>query len=264
MIDTHSHILPGLDDGSQNLEQAIAMARIAVGDGIREVICTPHWTRGTFENSRQSILDTLRDFRENLHRLGIPLSVHPGAELRIDFQIADKIREGEILTLNDSGRFALIELPAEFVPPGTEHFFYMLQVAGISPIAAHPERNPSLIKDPMRIYRWIESGVLTQVTSRSLLGKFGEAVRKLCVLMIEHRMVHLMATDAHHPANRAPRLSEGRKELELIGGKTMADRIVTGNPQAILQADNPITLDPIPLKKRFTLPFQRLFSFSQR
>ncbi|MHC1729937.1 MAG: tyrosine-protein phosphatase [Syntrophobacteraceae bacterium] len=261
MIDTHSHILPGLDDGSQDMEQALAMARIAVEDGIEAVICTPHWIRGLFENTRAPVLDAVQDFRLDLNRHGIPLIIYPGAELRIDFDMPKKIRERELLTLNDDGRYALIELPAEFVPPGIEEFFYLLQVEGVSPIVAHPERNPALLKDPTRLYRWIESGALTQITSMSLLGKFGGDIRNLCMLMLEHGMVHFMATDAHGLKNRAPKLSSAKKQAELITGKTGADRITRENPLALLRGDNPVTFDLIPLKRGFAFPLARFFSF---
>lgn len=91
MIDMHSHILPGLDDGAADWEQAVAMARIATGDGITEIVCTPHWVLGKYENSRDIVLNRLAELKEHLAAEKIPVEVHPGAELRIDTSLLQRM-----------------------------------------------------------------------------------------------------------------------------------------------------------------------------
>jgi protein-tyrosine phosphatase len=260
MIDTHSHILPGLDDGVEDLEQALSAAQIAVQDGIEGMICTPHWMSGIFENTRDVVVTAVESFQQNLREHDIPLTLYPGAELRINFEMHTKIAQGTLLTLNESS-YALIELPVEIIPPRIEDLFYNLQVEGITPIIAHPERNPGLAKDLGRLYGWIQSGALTQLTAGSLLGKFGGTIRKLCLSLLEHGMVHLIATDCHGPMNRAPRLSKAMRAAEAAVGKTVADRIFYENPLQIINGGTVAPFELLPLGSRFSLPLKKYFSF---
>ncbi len=260
MIDTHSHILPGLDDGAEDLEQALSAARIAVQDGIEGMICTPHWMSGIFENTRNVVLAAVESFGQHLREHNIPLALYPGAELRVNLEIPAKIAQGTLLTLNESA-YALIELPAEIIPPGIEDFFYSLQVEGIIPVIAHPERNPVVARDPARLYGWIESGVLAQLTAGSLRGKFGGTIRKLCLLLLEHGMAHLIATDCHGPMNRAPRLAKALREAEATVGKTLAARIFCENPLEIIKRGTVRPFELLPLGRRFSLPLKKYFSF---
>ncbi len=263
MIDTHSHILPGLDDGVEDLEQALSAARVAVRDGIEGMICTPHWISGIFENTRSIVMTAVESFQQHLQEQNIPLPLYPGAELRVNLEIPEKIAQGVLLTLNESA-YALIELPAEIIPPRIEDFFYSLQVEGVTPVIAHPERNLGLAKDPGRLYGWIESGVLTQLTAGSLLGKFGGTIRKFCLLLLDHGMVHLIATDCHGLKNRSPRLSKALKETEAKVGKTIAARIFCENPLAIIKRGTVKPFDLLPLGRRFSPSLKKYFSFLGR
>ncbi len=260
MIDTHSHILPGLDDGIEDLEQALSAAQMAVQDGIEGVICTPHWISGIFENTRSIVMAAVESFELHLREHNIPLALYPGAELRVNLEIPAKIAQGALLTLNESA-YALIELPAEIIPPRIENLFYSLQVEGVTPVIAHPERNPGLAKDPGRLYGWIQSGVLAQLTAGSLLGKFGGTIRKLSLLLLEHGMVHLIATDCHGLRNRSPRLSRALRETEAAVGKNFAARIFCDNPLEIVKRGTVTPFELLPLGKRFSLPLGKYFSF---
>lgn len=263
MFDLHNHMLPGLDDGALDWNQSLQMARIAVEDGIEGIVCTPHWVLGYFENTGQRVLDAVETLREKLHENGIPLEVYPGLELRLDQDIPRKIREGTLLTINGTGRYALIELPEEVVPQHLRNFFWELQSENITPIIGHPERNRMLMHQPTRLQKWVEMGVLVQITAASLLGKFGSDFRKFSLSLLKHRMVHVVATDAHGTNSRTPRLSEALRELEKVVGKPMARQLVYDNPKGII-AGEPLTLyDPIPFKSRSPRkPFwKKVFSF---
>ena len=250
MIDLHNHMLPGLDDGALNWKQSLAMGQMAVEDGIQGIVCTPHWVVGHFENRRTVIVGQVKTLQEKLQSAGIPLKVYPGAELHLDFDIPEKILSGELATLNDTGRFALIELPMDVVPRNMKHFFWRLQAADITPIISHPERNSALRRHPSRLFRWVQMGVLTQVTAASLIGRFGTDARKFAVSLLEHRMVHIIGTDAHDTGDRIPQLSEGLREAEKIVGKETAREMVLENPQHILQGEAVRTRDPIPYPSR--------------
>jgi len=246
MIDIHNHMLPGLDDGSPDCEHSLAMARIAVADGIRDVVCTPHWAPGAFENTRVPVLRALKEFQEKLCDNGIPLTVHPGAELRLDPDLIRKIGSGEILTLNDTGRFALIELTDMFLPRNLEVFFRNMLSRGITPVICHPERNHGLLRDPMPLFRWVEMGSLVQMTAASVTGRFGSEIRRFSFLLLEHGLAHVLGTDAHDPRMRTPVLSGGMKEVEGILGREAADSMVMETPRRIIGGERVIPGAPVP------------------
>ncbi len=263
MFDLHNHCLPGLDDGARDGEESLAMARIAVEDGIEGVVCTPHWARGSFENKRDGTLAAVAAFKEELAARKIPLKVYPGAEIRLDFDVLAAIESGEILTVNDNGRFVLIELLPDILPPNLENVFWSLQGRRIRPIISHPERNPALRRDPARLFKWVEMGVLTQVTAASLLGSFGEEVRRFTIMLLEHRMAHIIATDSHGLGVRAPRLSIGYEEAARIVGHEAALQMVHETPRRVIEGETVLAPDPVPLDVRTSKPsfWKRSFSF---
>jgi protein-tyrosine phosphatase len=238
------------------------MARLAIEDGIEGVVCTPHWLFGRYDNTRDVILHVLDQLRDGLLKENIPLEVYPGAELRLDCDIPRKIKSGELLTINDTGRYALIELPEPMIPRNLENFFWELQMQNITPVISHPERNHSLLADPQRLYRLVEMGALTQITAASLMGRFGSEIRGFCVLLLKHHLAHVIATDAHGDRSRAPRLADGRREAAKIVGNDRARDLVCKNPQLIVRGEQFIPLEPIPLDERSSRsPFRKLLSF---
>jgi protein-tyrosine phosphatase len=254
MFDLHNHCLPGVDDGSRDWDESLAMARIAVADGIEGVVCTPHWVRGSYDNNRDSTLAIVAVFKEKLKEYEIPLKVYPGAEIRLEYDLLPEIESGRILTLNDTGRVVLIELPPEIVPRNLENMLWNLQVQNLTPIISHPERNPALQRDPMRLYRLTEMGILTQVTAASLLGSFGETVRKFTISLLEHRMAHIIATDAHGLGVRSPRLSAAYEKAAKIVGEETASQMVREIPWQVIQGEPVSAPDPVPLEVRGSKP----------
>ena len=140
MIDMHSHILPGLDDGAADWDEALAMARVAVNDGIAEMVCTPHWVPGKYENDRETVLRRFAEFEQLLEEKQIPLKIHSGTELRIDTSIPDRLKDGRLLTLNNGSGYVLLELPDEIMPDNLDEFFWNLQLGGYQPILSHVEK----------------------------------------------------------------------------------------------------------------------------
>jgi protein-tyrosine phosphatase len=262
-LDIHSHMLPGLDDGASDWKQSLAMASMAIKDGISGVVCTPHWVLGRYENTRPTILHALEKLREKLSEHAIPLKVYPGAELRLDVNLSHRIRTKELLTINDTERFALTELPEDVLPQNLEKFFWDLQVQKITPIISHPERNPVLLRNPMRLYDWVQMGVLAQLTAASLLGHFGPKIRKFSALLLEHNLVHVLATDAHGLSVRIPKLSEAYKVIEGMKGKKAARDMACETPKRIIQGKPVSTDEPIPVRTRSQgrIPWKRFSSF---
>lgn len=216
VVDMHCHILPGIDDGARTWADSLAMAQAAVRAGVTHLVATPHYIEGTYRNPRATVLALVAELRERLAEAGIPLEVFPGAEAHISPDLPARVKAGEVTTLNDGGRYLLVELPYIEVPSWAEDVLFQLQVQGVTPIIAHPERNRGLQKDPGLLYRWVERGALAQVDAASLSGGYGESARRAAGLMLDHRLAQVAGSDAHAPrqaghftavAQAAPRTS---------------------------------------------------------
>lgn len=257
MIDIHTHILPGIDDGACDWEHSLEMARLAVEDGIEAVVCTPHWGCGGYDTTRKNVLRLFDTFRKRLADNHIPLEVFPGAELRLSSEIPGQIWDGTALTINDTGRYALIELPHDFLPQDMERLFESLLYQNVTPIISHPERNLGFLHDSQRLYRLIEMGVRTQITAASLLGGFGREVRRFAVFLLEHHMAHVLATDAHNTKTRAPKLFAALKEVECLLGQEPARQMVDDIPRKILQGEPFTPLELVRIEAATSFAFVR-------
>ena len=249
MIDMHSHILPGLDDGAADWAQAIAMARVAVKDGITEMVCTPHWVLGKYENNKERILPRFAEFEARLVAEKIPLKIHSGAELRIDTTLLQRLKAGELLTLNNGSGYVLLELPDDNLPSNLHDFFWQLQVNDFRPILSHVERNPILRENPRRLFDWVERGILTQITAASLQSGFAREIREFALFLVEHRLAHMIVTDTHSLRMRKPELSGAYSVIERLMGQETAARMVYETPRHILRGEHVSVDDPIPVEE---------------
>lgn len=204
MIDIHNHILPGIDDGPRDWDEALELARNAVANGITTVIATPHHAHEQFHNPAEGVLTLTEQLNERLNQAAIPLQVLTGQEIRIHLELLDRWDQGAaggLLTLSDT-KYMLIELPSGRVPEGTEELIYELTLKGITPIIAHPERNRELAADIDQLQRLVDCGALAQVTAHSLVGIFGRGVEKTAWTMCRQGLIHFVASDAHHATRR--------------------------------------------------------------
>jgi protein-tyrosine phosphatase len=248
MIDMHSHILPGLDDGADDWEQSIAMARVAVDDGITEMVCTPHWVLGKYDNGKEAILERFAEFEARLAAENIPLKIHAGAELRIDASLPARLRSGELLTLNNGSGYVLLELPDEALPDNLAEFFWNLQINGFRPILSHVERNALLREHPQLLFTWVENGILAQVTAASLLEGFSEEIREFARFLVERRLVQMLVTDTHSLRLRKPQLSGACRVIEETVGAETAAKMVCETPRQILRGEPVPAIAPLPLE----------------
>lgn len=194
MLDIHSHILPAIDDGAQNDVDTLRLLKKAVSEGISDIIATPHHDP-TYHTDKSTILEKVKHVNEMAHENGIPITVHPGQEVRIYPELLKNLDKH--VTLLESTSYMLIEFPSDHVPMYAEKIFYDLQFKGVQPILVHPERNEDIIKNPNILYDFVNRGVLTQITAGSLVGKFGKHIKKLSLELIDHELIHFVASDAH-------------------------------------------------------------------
>lgn len=205
MIDIHSHVLPGLDDGAATMEDAIAMAQAAASEGIATIIATPHHRNGAYDNPKSSVLPLAAELNDELKRRGIALTVLPGQEVRLHGDLLDGFHRHEVMTLAYTP-YILIEFPPDHVPKYAEQLLFDMQVNGLIPIIAHPERNAEIIEQPERLYQLVKRGALAQLTASSVTGHFGKKIKTFSFQLIEANLAHFIASDAHNITNRPFRL----------------------------------------------------------
>jgi protein-tyrosine phosphatase len=208
VIDLHAHLLPGLDDGPPRMADALEMARVAVADGIRTAVCTPH-LNATHPGTHRALGEAVPAMRRELERAGIPLAVLPGAEIALDTAPTlddDELREA---TLGGGGRWLLLELPLEGWPVGVPQTLERLEMRGFGVVLAHPERAAGVQRAPDRLRDLVGRGALVQVTAGSFLGEHGPLARRTAVALLRAGFVHFLASGGHSAKARPPLLADG-------------------------------------------------------
>ena len=242
MIDIHSHIIAGVDDGAKTWEVAQQMCRMAIADGIEHMVATPH-ANDRYVYDRQELskaLDHLRALSGGKPRLSLGCDFHLSYE-----NVQDALAHPNRYII-DGTQYMLVELSNYGIPQQIEGYFSKLGDQGIRAIITHPERNPILQQDRQRILRWAEQGCIVQVTASALTGSWGERAWSTAAWLFEHQAVHVLATDAHDTKNRIPVLSTARKEVEEVYGRELADALVDKNPRAIV-GGQPLPYFPNPI-----------------
>lgn len=218
MIDIHSHILHGVDDGAKDLEESLAMARIAYADGTRDIIVTPHFNVN-YRVTAAVMRRKLEELQRELDREAIGIRLHPGNEVRLESKtfFDEQRRRGAFAYLGERATHILIEQRWEGYDAESPAIVAELLDAGITPILAHPERHFFFRDQPELLLGLLEQGIRTQVSADSLVGNFGPEAQEFGRWLIEAGHVHTIATDAHN-VNRKPNLSAGMAVFEQIAG----------------------------------------------
>ncbi len=246
MIDLHTHILPGVDDGAPDLETALEMARFGQKNGLSAIAATPHFDLIPDWNF---IKDEVERLSRALLKEGIEVELIPGAEIYVDAELVG-MDVGQIPTYGDRGEYCLIEFPMYQIPIYTEQVLFALQAKGIVPIIAHPERYAAVVEDPNLVLDWLNAGCLIQVNSGSILGRFGSKIRDTAEIMLEHNMVQFMASDAHGLERRGLNLNDAFDSLVKIIGQGRARALVETNPAAMLGGQFSLVEQPVPYTRR--------------
>jgi protein-tyrosine phosphatase len=234
MIDLHSHILPGIDDGASDLGMAIAMARAYVADGVTTLACTPHILPGLYHNAGPQIRLAVRQLQGELDQRGIALQLVTGADIHIVPDFVAGLQSGRLLSLADS-RYVLVEPPHHAAPPRLGDLLFQLVSAGYVPILTHPERLTWIKTHYSAIQGFVKSGVWLQVTAGSLAGNFGRAAQYWAERLLDEGYVHILAADAHDMDRRPPNLGLGRQLAAKRTSEQEAEHLVATRPLAIVQ-----------------------------
>lgn len=244
MIDLHTHILPGIDDGVRTEEEAVEFARVAHADGIRTIVATPHCKEGFFVNDRDAVLAAVAPLEARLESEGIDVRLVPGAEVHICADLVDRIKDGRAPTLADNGRTLLLELSLSQYPVDLANLVFQLKLAGIVVVLAHPERIRYFQDDVSRYVEVVRMGAYGQLTTGSLLGTFGTSAREFSEELLEKRLVHVLATDAHNTRGRPPLMREAVEVAGEIVGERFAEAMATSIPRTLLDGREPDVPEP--------------------
>ncbi len=245
MIDIHHHCLPEVDDGPRSWDEALEMCRIAREEGIETIVATPHVLRGLWPDIARSELESrLEELRG---RLGDQPRLLLGSEYFFSHDMAEVLGgSGPVLPIAGS-RYVLVEFAASSVPQGVERPFYQARLAGWTPIIAHPERNIVFQSHHELLSALVDQGARVQITAGSLTGSFGAAARLTAGAFLGLGLVHMVATDAHNPGKRPPRIRGAITELERLGGKALSRALTFDNPLAVIE-NRPLPFEPEPVE----------------
>lgn len=237
MFDLHCHILPGVDDGPETLEQSVAMARMAAADGVRTIVATPHLDEQYRHPAPELIRELVGRLNDRLRAEGVPLQVLPGAEVRTSPELLEHFAAGQIMTVADRGRFLLLELPTAGHAVYAPQLFFRLQLAGVTPIIAHAERVALFRAEPHRLQELRDRNIRIQINAESLAGQGGRALRNQALRLVRSGLADVIASDGHNLTTRRPLLSVARRALRRQG--ELFERLTTHIPQSLLSLTAP-------------------------
>lgn len=232
MHDIHSHILPGVDDGPENFEDALEIAHTAEQAGIEAIVCTPHYADYRYKSTLEDNLAILDNFKEALRLRGIGISIYPGNEVLITPDIISLLDGNIISTLNNS-RYILIEMPVHSKPLYMDDTIFKLRLRGLVPVIAHPERYEWIMKNPKELNDIIDKGCLLQLNTSSLNGFYGSSVRKAARAMVKENCIQLIGSDCHSSKAAYKGYKSDLKLLQKITPECMIEKILH-NMEAVI------------------------------
>ena len=246
MLDIHSHILHGVDDGAKTIVESLELLAKAQSEGVTQIIATPH-KDPSYQPSKDVILQQVEELNRLCHTNGLTIKVLPGQEVRLYDNIVTDFKNDNLVTLNNEGRYILIEFPSSHVPKYATRMFYELQLAGVQPILVHPERNSEIMSNPELLENIVASGILTQITAGSVVGKFGRKAKKTAHVLLQHNLITFIASDAHRLKTRDFHMMAAKKMITKKYGSDYTTKLFT-NASRLLTSDYITMDDVIPFK----------------
>lgn len=240
MIDLHSHILAGIDDGASTLDDSSALIKSSLKNGVTKILATPHIHLGTFDNDLSTIKEAFRKLTLSLEQQAIDVSIAYAAEVRICPEITLLAKTKQLPFMGKWKKFdlLLLEFPHSHIPKGSDKLVDWLLKHNIMPMIAHPERNRDLWKFPELLRPFINRGCLLQITAASLCGDFGERPQSLAWRLIESGCVTVVASDMHNLSRRPCKMKEAFAQISERLGKIDAERLFVTNPQIIFDSNS--------------------------
>jgi protein-tyrosine phosphatase len=245
-VDIHSHVLYGLDDGARTIEQSVAMLEMAASGGTSDIVCTPH-SDLVYQFQPVLIAERVAELRS---AVGGKIQIHHGCDFHLHFDnIQDCLANPTRYTINHQ-RYLLVEFANEHISNTTDDVLSRMIYADITPVITHPERNPLLRERIGEMANWVRAGCLVQVTAQSFLDRFGKQARQAADDLMEQRLVHFIASDAHDTVDRTPLLAEAFSYVADRYGAAKAKALFTDYPRATLTGQYLEVEEPAPTKKK--------------
>ena len=245
MIDIHTHILFGVDDGSKNLEMSLKMAKIAYESGVNTIVATPHCMPGIYSNYASEKLEKrFKELKEAIADYGIPVHLRKGMEILVTEKIEKLLEEKKVWTLNDSN-YLLVEFSFDEDPMYCNKALGEIHRKGYIPVVAHPSRYYFVQENPQIVYDWYVSGYGIQINKGSLLGSFGKREHDCANRLLRHGLVTCVASDTHRPDTRTPDMKEVWRYLVERYGKEYSYMLLHENPKRILRDLPLVGYDPV-------------------
>lgn len=238
MIDLHSHILPGIDDGAKTMDDAIALIEQSIAADVTHIVCTPHIHQGVYDNDLSTILNAYDLLCYEVKSKALPIKLAYSGEVRICPEIVSWVANKQLPFLGSwEGRSVLLlELPHSHIPPGVENLIKWLLKSGIQPVIPHPERNRDIIADYRKATSLKKQGCLFQVTAGAFTNRFNERVRDLAVKMLSDGLIDYIASDMHSIHRRPNDMKAARVELDSLLSAEDVKRLTHTTP-ALITAD---------------------------
>lgn len=250
MIDIHTHILPGIDDGAQDIYDTLEMVQLAADSGVTAMVATPHCNiPGYYANYLdREYKELFRNVQEAVQSEKIPVRILPGAEAFSTPELPKLIRDGRIMTLNQS-RYLLMEFSFDEDPEFVTDIVEQVHETGVMPVIAHAERYEFVQNDPWIVYEWRKKGYPIQVNKGSFQGRFGRRAQGMAWLLMDYHLVSAIASDAHSPYQRTPYMAEVYEELLNEYPEGYLRMLFQENPRLICQNQPIQSLEPRPLEE---------------
>lgn len=232
--DIHCHILPGVDDGSQDMEETKKMLQIEYDSGIRHIIATPHYRKNMFEPLMDLVEQQYLQVQGMAKTIGDGIQVHLGCEFHVNMSIIETLQKNDRPTMAGS-RYVLAEFSGASEVPFIKERIYCLISSGYIPILAHIERYPCIVKDMNLVSELVDMGAYMQVNAESVIGDDGRLAKKFCKNLIKEDLLHFIGTDAHGYKARSPKMGKCAAYLQKKFGKEYVHRILIENPRRIIE-----------------------------
>ena len=246
MIDIHSHILPGIDDGAKSSSETLDLLKKAEKEGISSIIATPHHNP-EFKPSIETITSLVNKANTIAQNNKLNINILVGQEIRLYADLVSDLENNNLLTLNQS-KYILIEFPSNHVPGYAQEICYQLQLSEYQPIIVHPERNTDIIKNPNILYNLVQHGALAQITAGSIIGKFGLKAKKTAFKLLDHDLIHFIASDAHHLKTRDFHMKAATKKLSKTYGHDYTQYLLD-NAKKLVNNETIHQGDPQPVRR---------------
>ena len=240
LIDIHTHLIPNVDDGADSIEETLKLAQTAVDEGIKHTVLTPHHNKYWVTNEKEKVLRLTKKVENVIDEAGIPLSVSPGQEIRMNEEFLEDLFNDNYLSIDENDKYYLVEFSWQTFPSFAKDYLQQMLDADIIPVIAHPERQQPFIENPNILRDLINMGCLSQITATSIVGGYTEEIRQTAYQMMRENLIHVIASDAHDTVVRPYNLNQALKILKLEFGTEYADYLIQ-NAERIFKGEKVIT-----------------------